>query len=77
MTSEKLQRNILKIILKHEPTLVALENFYPRIPKGGIVVINGLNYASGCTQALNDYLGLKNLELMTFDFYPNITFFKV
>ena len=61
----------------YEPTLVALENFYPRIPKGGIVVINGLNYASGCTQALNDYLGLKNLELMTFDFYPNITFFKV
>lgn len=61
----------------YEPTLIALENFYPRISKGGIVVINGLNYASGATQALNDYLDLKNIELKTFDFYPNITYFKV
>ena len=61
----------------YEPTLIALENFYPRISKGGIVVINGLNYASGATQALNDYLGLKNIELKAFDFYPNITYFKV
>ena len=61
----------------YEPTLCALKSFYPRISKGGIVVINGLNYASGSTQALNDFLGLNNLKLKTFDFYPNISYFKV
>lgn len=61
----------------YEPTLIALENFYPRISKGGVVVINGLNYASGATQALNEYLDFKNIQLKTFDFYPNITYFKV
>lgn len=57
----------------YEPTLIALENFYLRISNGGIEVINGFNYASGATQALNDYLNLKNIELKMFDFYPNIT----
>ena len=45
----------------YEPTLCALKSFYPRISKGGIVVINGLNYASGSTQALNDFLGSKTI----------------
>lgn len=57
----------------YDPTLIALENFYLRISNGGIEVINGFNYASGATQALNDYLNLKNIELKMFDFYPNIT----
>ena len=48
---------------------MCFKSFYPRISKGGIVVINGLNYASGSTQALNDFLGLNNLKLKTFDFY--------
>lgn len=61
----------------YEPTLSALQNFFPRVCKGGIVVINGLNYASGATQALSDYLGIGKIKLKTFDFYPNITFFEV
>lgn len=61
----------------YEPTLAALQNFYPCVSKGGIVVINGLNYASGCSQALNEYLGVNNVELKTFDFYPNISYFRV
>ena len=60
----------------YEPTLEALKQFYPRVSKGGIVVINGLNYASGATVALDEYLGIKNIELKTFDFYSNVTYFK-
>jgi len=59
----------------YEPTLEALKQFYPRVSKGGIVVINGLNYASGATVALDEYIGIKNIELKTFDFYSNVTYF--
>jgi len=59
----------------YEPTLIALESLYPKLSKGGIVICNGLNYASGATKALDEYLGISNLKLKTFDFYPNITYF--
>jgi len=59
----------------YEPTKMALEQFYPKIPKGGIVMINALNYVSGATQALDEVVGLQNINLKTFDFYPNIVYF--
>lgn len=59
----------------YEPTKKALELFYPKIPKGGIVMINALNYVSGATKALDEVIGLSNINLKTFDFYPNIVYF--
>ncbi|MDQ1245479.1 MAG: hypothetical protein QG567_1405 [Campylobacterota bacterium] len=59
----------------YEPTKIALELLYPKIPKGGIVMINALNYVSGATLALDEVVGINNIELKTFDFYPNITYF--
>ncbi|MCK9492380.1 MAG: TylF/MycF family methyltransferase [Sulfurimonas sp.] len=59
----------------YEPTKAALECFYPKIPKGGIVMINALNYVSGATQALDEVIGIQNINLRTFDFYPNIVYF--
>ena len=59
----------------YEPTKAALELFYQKIPKGGIVMINALNYVSGATQALDEVIGLENINLKTFDFYPNIVYF--
>ncbi|MDD3465769.1 MAG: macrocin O-methyltransferase [Campylobacterales bacterium] len=58
----------------YEPTKFALENFYPRLAVGGILVINGLNHAAGATVALNEFLGIGSSRIKVFDFYPNITY---
>lgn len=58
------------------PTQKALETFLPLVPKGGVVVIHGLNFTPGATQALKN-IGLSNKELRTFPFYSNITYFVV
>ncbi len=62
----------------YKPTLYALKNFLPRMPKGSIVAIDGLNYATGgCMTALKEVIKLENYELKNFDFYPNFTYFKI
>lgn len=63
----------------YEPTLKALEAFLPLIPKGGIVAIDGLNYAStGCMQALKEVMKDKALPKMrVVEYYPNFTYFVV
>lgn len=49
----------------YEPTLTALQHFYPLMPKGGIVVFDELNCDKfpGETVALKEYLGLGNLQI--------------
>ncbi len=62
----------------HEPTLVALRAFLPRMAKGGIVAIDGLNYAAGgCLVALREALGGALPRLQVFPTYPNFTYYVV
>ena len=59
----------------YKPTLIALKNFLPRMRKGSIIAIDGLNHATaGCMDALNEATKNKNYKLQNFDFYPNFTF---
>lgn len=62
----------------YAPTKASLEAFLPRMSKGGIVAIDGLNYASGgCMQALREVCKERNLALRVFDYYPNFSYFVV
>lgn len=60
----------------YTPTLSALKSFYPSISQGGIIVVHGLNFTTGATAALKEYLeSLSRLSIKTFDFCPNFTYF--
>jgi len=59
-----------------EPTKVAIENFYPRIPKGSIIVFDELDNPlwPGETLALLQTIGLNKLKIEKFDFDPNVSY---
>ena len=59
----------------YDVTKVALRQFYPRIPKGGIIAFDELNCPEypGETQALLDTLGAVRLERLPYD--PHIAFY--
>ncbi len=54
----------------YEPTVVALENFLPRMPKGAIIGFDQLNSPSwpGETLAVLEKVGLRNLKIERFCF---------
>ena len=60
----------------YEPTRVALEHFYPRIPKGGIIAFDELDNPlwPGETMAMLDGIGAGNLRIERLDFDPYIGF---
>ena len=60
----------------YEPTKVAIENFYPRIPQGGIIAFDELDNPiwPGETLALLDSVGLGSLELQRVEFDPYISY---
>ncbi|HSA06023.1 MAG TPA: TylF/MycF/NovP-related O-methyltransferase [Candidatus Gastranaerophilales bacterium] len=60
----------------YEPTKKALEVFVPRMPKGAIIVFDELNAKifPGETQAVNEVLGLKNLEIKRFSFDSYVSY---
>lgn len=60
----------------YEPTKKALEVFLPRMPKGAVVAFDELNCESfpGETKALDDVLGIKNVELKRFPYEPWISY---
>lgn len=60
----------------YEPTKKALEVFYPRIPRGGIIVFDELNARMfpGETVAVNEVIGLGNLEIERFTFDSYVSF---
>lgn len=61
----------------YKPTYYSLKYFLPRMPKGSIVVIDGLNHAApGCLQALEENIDLSKIKLKTFDYFPNFTYFE-
>lgn len=60
----------------YEPTKKALEVFLPRMPKGAIIVFDELNAEifPGETRAVDEVLGLKNIELKRFSFDSYISY---
>jgi hypothetical protein len=60
----------------YEPTVVALRNFLPRMPKGAVLALDELDNPlwPGETSAVLDEVGLSRLELRRFEFDPYITY---
>ena len=60
----------------YEPTVMALRNIIPRMPKGAVVAFDELNNSGwpGETQALIEELNLRDCELKCFEYEPNISY---
>jgi Macrocin-O-methyltransferase (TylF). len=60
----------------YEPTKKALEIFIPRMPKGSIIVFDELNAKifPGETKAVDDVVGLRNLEINRFSFDSYVSY---
>lgn len=60
----------------YEPTRTAIECFYPRIPKGGIIAFDELDNPiwPGETQALLETIGISGLKLRRTSFDPYIAY---
>lgn len=60
----------------YEPTKKALEVFMPLMPKGGIIVFDELNAKifPGETRAVDDVLGIRNIEIKRFEFDPYVSY---
>lgn len=60
----------------YEPTLVALEQFLPLMPKGAVLAFDELNDERypGETIAVMKTVGLRNLRIQKFSFEPRISF---
>lgn len=60
----------------YEPTKVAIENFFPRMPKGAIIVFDELDNPiwPGETTALLETLGVARLKIERIEFDPYIGF---
>lgn len=58
----------------YRPTKIAIEKFYPRIPKGGIIVFDELDNPiwPGETLALLKSVGIGHLKIRRFEFDPYI-----
>jgi hypothetical protein len=63
----------------YKPTLTALENFLPNMPKGSIVVLDEYNYQNfkGETQALKDYQAIGNFKLKRFRYDSCLAYFEI
>lgn len=60
----------------YEPTLVALDNLFELVPRGGIIAFDEFSYDKfpGETSAFKEILGL-DFELKKFNFHPFISYF--
>lgn len=60
----------------YEPTMVALENFFNRIPKGGIIAFDELDNPlwPGETQAMLEFFGDNKLKIQRIPFDPYVGF---
>lgn len=60
----------------YEPTKTAIEYFFDRIPKGGVIAFDELNNSDwpGETSALLEKLDLKKYKIESFYYEPNISY---
>ena len=74
--SESVRKNYARGEDIFEPTLVALENLFELIPKGGIVAFDQFSYENfpGETLAFKEKLGL-DFSLKKFSYHPFISYF--
>tara|TARA_E500000178_G_scaffold354064_1_gene421829 strand:- start:3130 stop:3885 length:756 start_codon:yes stop_codon:yes gene_type:complete len=62
----------------YKPTAKMLEVFLPRMSKGSLVVIDGLNHATaGCYKALKEKININKIHLKNIDYFPNYTYFEL
>lgn len=61
----------------YKPTLTALKHFYPRMPRGGVVVFGSVNHdrTPGETEALVEAIGLDKVKLERLDFSTKFAYF--
>jgi len=52
----------------YEPSVTILENFYPKLAKGGILILDDYNVFPGETKAADDYFKGKNVSIKNFPF---------
>jgi O-methyltransferase len=60
----------------YESTKYELENFYPLVVKGGIVIIDDYGHSEGCKKAVDEFLKDKKLEHIYKIDYSGIFFIK-
>ncbi|MNZ64057.1 hypothetical protein D3C78_822190 [compost metagenome] len=60
----------------YEPTMVCLENFLPRMPKGAVIVFDELNNRTwpGETRAVLEKIGLSSLRIQRFTYEPHVSY---
>ena len=46
----------------YESTMTCLNEFYPKVSSGGLVLIDDYNFWEGCSKAVHDYLSKNNLS---------------
>ncbi len=64
-----LQINLLNLDTDiYEPAVTILENLYPRIVPGGILILDDYHVFPGETQAVDDYFRGRNIEIKKFPF---------
>jgi len=52
----------------YEPSVTILENFYPRLQKGGVLILDDYNVFPGETKAVDDYFKDKNVSIKRFSY---------
>ena len=52
----------------YEPAVVILEHLFPRISKGGVLVIDDYNAFPGETKAVNDYFSGRDVQIKKFPY---------
>ena len=52
----------------YEPSKIILENLFPKISKGGILILDDYNIFPGETKAVNEYFKNKNYTIKQFEF---------
>ncbi len=58
----------------YEPAVTILENLYPRLVKGGVLILDDYGTFPGETKAVDDYFDGKNVEIKKFPFATTPSF---
>jgi Macrocin-O-methyltransferase (TylF) len=60
----------------YAPTLLALQQIFPLMPKGSVIAFDQLNQRKwhGETLAIKEFFSINNLKLQVFDFEPHISY---
>ncbi len=63
----------------YEPTLTALKNFLPLMPKGGVVAFDEIYQKTfyGETVALKEVLNINKISVRKFYFDPNVSYYVI